>query len=169
MHRARLPFLWVGQKGNTKYLWQRRAHQSLSTCGNAVCAINCCWGRRRYNLFVDLLGNHILNIVFSLLWGTYPVHCFLFDFLGAHILHLVFVSSNLFGPISAHCFFVLGFLGVYRPWELSHFVVVDFHVECISNHVWGPPGAWDMTIFVQTCIFTEIIWVISVEHDLFSG
>ena len=26
---------------------------------------------------------------------------------------------------------------------------VKFHVECTQNHVWGPPGARDMTNFIK--------------------
>ena len=30
------------------------------------------------------------------------------------------------------------------------------HVECIQNHVWGPPGARVMTIFIKTYICVKV-------------
>ena len=33
------------------------------------------------------------------------------------------------------------------------FFLMKFHVECRQNHVWGPPGARVISIFVKTYIF----------------
>ena len=52
------------------------------------------------------------------------------------------------------CFLDLLFVG-FRPRELSHIFLVKFHVECIQNHVWGPPGARVMSIFVKTNILAK--------------
>ena len=91
------------------------------------------------------------------LLGPYPEHCFLLSlfcyFWEAHFVH------NVFGD----------FWEATGPRGYLIFCVVKFHMECISNHVWGPPGAGDMTILVKTCICTRIIRVISVEDSLFSG
>ena len=48
------------------------------------------------------------------------------------------------------------FLGVYRPWRLSHFFSREISVEYTQNHIWGPLGARVMSIFVKTCIFEKV-------------
>ena len=35
-------------------------------------------------------------------------------------------------------------------------LLVKFHVECCQNHVWGPPGARVMSIFIKTYIFAKV-------------
>ena len=33
---------------------------------------------------------------------------------------------------------------------------MKFHIECRQNHVWGPPGARVMSIFIKTYIFVKV-------------
>ena len=42
------------------------------------------------------------------------------------------------------------------PGRHSLVLVMKFHVECNQNHVWGPPGARVMTMFVKTYIFVKV-------------
>ena len=60
------------------------------------------------------------------LWHLYVVFVF-FDF-----LILVWVSTG--------------------PGRHALVFVLKFHVECNQNHVWGPLGARDMSIFCETCV-----------------
>jgi len=56
-------------------------------------------------------------------------------------------------------------LGVYKPWEVSHFFMREISRGMHFKSCLGTPGARDITIFVKTYIFTKIT-VISVEDDL---
>ena len=85
---------------------------------------------------------------------------------GSYLAHCFFSLPG--GPYPAHVFF-LTLLGSAGPGRYPILFVVKFRVECNSNHVWGSPGARDMTIFVTTSIFIEIIRAISIDDDLFSG
>ena len=62
------------------------------------------------------------------------------------------------GPISRSIFFeFLEFVwGSTGPGRYLIFFLVKFHVECRQNHVWGPPGARVMSIFVKTYIFGKV-------------
>ena len=46
--------------------------------------------------------------------------------------------------------------GLQAPGGISSFFLVKFHVEWRQNHVWGPPGARVMIIFVKTYIFGKV-------------
>ena len=48
------------------------------------------------------------------------------------------------------------FWGSTGPGRYLIFFLVKFHVECRQNHVWGPPGARVMSIFVKTYIFGKV-------------
>ena len=55
-------------------------------------------------------------------------------------------------------FLVFVFLGIvvcgFQASEgSSFFLLVKLNIECRQNHVWGPPGARVMSIFVKTYIF----------------
>ena len=48
------------------------------------------------------------------------------------------------------------FWGSTGPGRYLIFFLVKFHVECTHNHVWGPPGARVMTIFIKAYIFVKV-------------
>ena len=48
-----------------------------------------------------------------------------------------------------------GIWGVTGPGRYLIFFLVRFRVECNQNHVWEPPGARVMSIFVKTYIFAR--------------
>ena len=54
----------------------------------------------------------------------------------------------------------IGYMKVYERLQAlggsSLFFLVKFHVECRQSHVWGPPGAQVMSMFVKTYIFGKV-------------
>ena len=51
------------------------------------------------------------------------------------------------------CFVFVG--GLQALGGIPSFVLMKFYIECNQNHVWGPPGARVMSIFVKICIFAR--------------
>ena len=69
---------------------------------------------------------------------------------GGPILGCIFV----FFVFCVFCIFDCGF---QTSGGSSFLFLVKFQVECRHNHVWGPPGARVMSIFVKAFILKEIV------------
>ena len=60
-------------------------------------------------------------------------------------------------PLFRHCLFRI-YEGLRAPRGISFFWFVKLHVEYRQNHVWGPPGARAMTIFVKHIFLERLNW-----------
>ena len=66
---------------------------------------------------------------------------------------------TIFGPYVDPHFPNIEYFAVYGstgPGRYLIFFLVKFPVECRQNHVWGPPGARVMSIFVKTYICVKV-------------
>ena len=64
-------------------------------------------------------------------------------------------------PFDRALFFISGFVGIcgWRSTGPGRYPILSsmkFRVECSQKHVWGPPGARVMSIFVKTYIFVKV-------------
>ena len=176
-------------------LWVYRA---LGDMLNSIVS-NCHFGKRLAARVMTIFSLHFLLsiyflgilLVFEHCWGTlFPLpstlsfvsplslcsYPFVFFPRGCRPLDpWLWRTSEWWTHVLVHLFFILlkfvGFVcgGLRAMVGISFLFVVKYHVECISNHVWGPPGSRDITIFVKTYICIKIIRVISVDDDLFPG